>query len=437
MTRRSSLPALHEASRPRDVWAWAMYDFANSGYTTVVITALFNAYFVAVVAGGAPWATLAWTLTLSVSYFAVLVTAPVIGAYADMHAAKKKLLIVTTAGCVLFTALLYLGRPETLWLTVVFIALSNFFFSTGENLISAFLPELARSRGMGRVSGWGWGLGYLGGLLTLGACTAYIAWAEGAGQGAQQYVPASMLITAAIFALASLPTLLWLPERAVPQEGSLREAYREVVRTLKESARFPDLRRFLIAYLCFQAGVHTVIVLAAVYATQAMGFTTRETLLLIVVVNIAAAAGALSFGHFQDRVGEVRALALTLAGWIISLLLAWAATGPGMFWAAASLLGLCMGSSQAGSRALVGVLTPPSRRAEFFGFWGLTMKLSAMLGPPLYGVMVWATASNHRAALLANCVFFVLGLILLAGVRVGRGRRAAMLAERRGQGSRS
>ncbi len=430
MTRRPALPALHEASRPRDVWAWAMYDFANSGYTTVVITALFNAYFVAIVAGGAPWATLAWTLTLSISYFAVLVTAPVIGAYADMHAAKKKLLIITTAGCVLFTALLYLGRPETLWLTVVFIALSNFFFSTGENLISAFLPELARSRGMGRVSGWGWGLGYLGGLLTLGVCLAYIAWAEGAGQGAHQYVPASMLITAAIFALASLPTLLWLPERAVPHEGKLREAYREVARTLRESARFPDLRRFLIAYLCFQAGVHTVIVLAAVYATQAMGFTTRETLLLIVVVNVVAAAGALSFGYFQDRVGKVRALALTLTGWIISLLLAWAATGPGMFWLAASILGLCLGSSQAGSRALVGVLTPPSRRAEFFGFWGLAAKLSAMLGPPLYGVMVWATGSNHRAALLANSVFFVLGLMLLAGVRVGRGRRAAMLAER-------
>jgi MFS transporter, UMF1 family len=407
-----------------------MYDFANSGYTTVVITALFNAYFVAVVAGGAPWATLAWTLTLSVSYFAVLVTAPVIGAYADMHAAKKKLLIVTTVGCVLFTALLYFGQPETLWLTVVCIALSNFFFSTGENLISAFLPELARARGMGRVSGWGWGLGYVGGLATLGLCLAYVSWAEGEGQGARQYVPVTMLITAAVFMLASLPTLLWLPERALARPGNAREAYREVLRTLRESARFPDLRRFLMAYLCYQAGVNTVIVLAAVYATQAMGFSTRETLVLIVVVNIAAAVGALSFGHFQDRVGEVRALAITLAGWLVALLLAWAARSPAVFWLAASVLGLCLGSSQTGSRAVVGVLSPPSRRAEFFGFWGLAAKFSAMLGPPLYGVTVWATGSNHRAALLANSVFFVAGLLLLAGVRVGRGRRTAMLAER-------
>ena len=423
-------PALHEASRPRDVWAWAMYDFANSGYTTVVITALFNAYFVAVVAGGAPWAALAWTLTLSVSYLAVLVTAPVIGAYADMHAAKKRLLVLSTIGCVLFTALLYFGQPETLWLAVACVVLSNFFFSTGENLIAAFLPELARARGMGRVSGWGWGLGYVGGLATLGLCLAYVSWAEGAGQGARQYVPVTMLITAAVFMLASLPTLLWLPERAVPRAGNAREAYREVLRTLRESARFPDLRRFLMAYLCYQAGVNTVIVLAAVYATQAMGFSTRETLVLIVVVNIAAAVGALSFGHFQDRVGEVRALALTLAGWLVALLLAWAARSPGLFWLAASVLGLCLGSSQTGGRAVVGVLSPPSRRAEFFGFWGLAAKLSAMLGPPVYGVMVWITGSNHRAALLANSVFFVAGLLLLAGVRVGRGRRTAMLAER-------
>jgi UMF1 family MFS transporter len=423
-------PALHADSRPRDVWAWAMYDFANSGYTTVVITALFNAYFVGVVAGGAPWATLAWTLTLSVSYVAVLATAPLVGAYADRHAAKKRLLTHSTFGCVLFTALLYFAQPETLWLAVAAVALSNFFFSTGENLVAAFLPELARSRGMGRVSGWGWGLGYVGGLVTLGLCLAYVSWAEGVGHGAREYVPVTMLITAAVFMLAALPTLLWLPERAVPRAGSVRLAYQAVARTLRESARFPDLRRFLLAYLCYQAGVNTVIVLAAVYATEAMGFTLRETLMLIVVVNVAAAVGALSFGHFQDRVGEVRALALTLVGWLVALALAGAAGGPAVFWLAACVLGLCLGASQAGSRAVVGVLSPPSRRAEFFGFWGLAAKLSATLGPPVYGATVWMTGSDHRIALLANGTFFVLGLLLLAGVRVGRGRRTAMRAER-------
>ncbi|MDO9244831.1 MAG: MFS transporter, partial [Rhodocyclaceae bacterium] len=211
------MKTLQDGVKPRELWAWAMYDFANSGFTTVVITALFNAYFVAVVAGNAPWATFAWTAALSVSYALIMLTAPLVGAYADQHAAKKKLLVITTLGCVLFTALLWFAQPETLWFAIACVIAANFFFGSGENLIAAFLPELAKSRALGRVSGWGWSLGYLGGLFTLGLCLAYVTWAEARGMGASAYVPVTMLITAGIFALASLPTFLLLKERAVPR----------------------------------------------------------------------------------------------------------------------------------------------------------------------------------------------------------------------------
>src|SRR5512134_2954593 len=154
-SRPRRAPLLAPGVRPREVVAWAMYDFANSGYTTVVITAVFNVYFVAVVAGDAPWATLAWTLTLAVSYAAVMVTAPILGAYADRHAAKRRLLIGTTLGCVDATAALALAGPGALVLTCMLVAVSNFFFSTGENLIAAFLPELAKGKSLGKVSGWG------------------------------------------------------------------------------------------------------------------------------------------------------------------------------------------------------------------------------------------------------------------------------------------
>ena len=130
--------------RPLEIWAWAMYDFANSGYTTVVLTAIFNAYFVAVVAGNAPWATFAWTAALSLSYAVVIVTAPVIGAYADLRANKKRLLLFTTAGCVLGTAALAFAGPGDLAIAVTCVVISNFFFCTGCDLIAAFLPELAR-----------------------------------------------------------------------------------------------------------------------------------------------------------------------------------------------------------------------------------------------------------------------------------------------------
>ena len=429
----SSPGLLHSDVRPRELWAWAMYDFANSGYTTVVITALFNAYFVAVVASNAPWATFAWTATLAISYGLIVFSAPVVGAYADQHAAKKRLLVITTIGCVLCTSLLYFAQPETLYFTIICLIASNFFFGSGENLIAAFLPELSRSRAMGRVSGWGWGLGYLGGLITLGLCLIYVTWAEAQGHKATQFVPITMLITAGIFALASLPTFLLLQERATPSAThsvQLRKAWLEVWQTLWTLRQFSDLRRFLLCSLFYQAGIQTVITLTAIYASQAMQFTTREILLLVLVVNVTAAIGAALFGHLQDRIGHVRAIALTLAGWILAILLAWSSHRATLFWTAANLVGLCLGASQSGGRALVGLLAPPRRLAEFFGFWGLTVKLASIAGPLTYGATTWLTSGNHRLALLLTGSYFVIGLILLSGVHLPRGRQAALRSDR-------
>ncbi|KVW96052.1 MFS transporter [Thiobacillus denitrificans] len=410
----------------REVWAWAMYDFANSGYTTVVITAVFSAYFVAVVAGNAPWATLAWTLALAVSYALVMLTAPLIGAWADAHASKKKLLWLTTLGCVGFTASLSFAAPGALGLAIAALILSNYFFGTGENLIAAFLPELARPRALGRVSGWGWSLGYVGGLVSLGASLAYINWAQAQGLGAANFVPVAMLITAAIFMLASLPTLLMLRERATPQpKHTPRNAWRQVRYTLGHLSQLPDLKRFLICTVLYQAGIQAVITLAAIYASQVFHFDTQRTIVLVLVVNITAAIGAFAFGYVQDRIGHVRAIALTLAGWIAMVLIAWAAPGEGLFWLAANIAGLCMGASQSAGRAMVALLAPPAHQAEFFGLWGLAVKCASIVGPLTYGIASWLTAGDHRQALLITAAWFVAGLWVLRGIRADRGRRAA------------
>ncbi len=418
----------------REVFAWAMYDFANSGYTTVVITAVFNAYFVSVVAGNAPWATLAWTATLAVSYAAVVVTAPAIGAWADLRAAKKRLLWVTTLGCVAGTAGLASAGPETLILTCVLVAVSNFFFGTGENVAAAFLPELAKGRALGRVSGWGWSLGYLGGMLTLGLCLIYVTQAQRAGRGAEEFVPVTMLITAGMFMLAALPTLFVLRERAVPQPGSGRGAVAGAFARLADTARharsYRDLARFLVCVVFYQAGVQAVVTLAAIYAEQAMGFGTTEIIVLILVVNLTAALGAFAFGYVQDRLGHVPTIALTLAGWILMIALAWWATDRATFWVAANLAGVCLGSSQSASRALVGYLSPAAHRAEFFGLWGLAVKLSSILGPVTYGMATWLSDGDHRRAMLITGTYFVVGLAVLAGVNVRRGRLAALRADR-------
>jgi UMF1 family MFS transporter len=364
-----------------------------------------------------------------------MVAGPVVGAFADAYAAKKRVLVATTAGCVLFTALLATTGRGDLALAAALLVGSNFFYAIGENTIAAFLPEIARPQELGRISSWGWSLGYVGGLLGLAVCLGYVSWAEANGQGAEAFVPVTMLITATVFVLASLPTFLFLRERARPQPHLMRaaisDAFARVGQTLRETRAFPDLGRFFLCSFAYQAGVTVVIALAAIYAQQAMGFSATETIAMVLVVNVTAALGAFAFGAVQDRIGHKLTIALTLCIWIAMIVIAYAATTRAGFWVAANLAGLALGASQSAGRALTGLLAPPGRRAEFFGLWGLVTRGSAIVGPVAYGAITWATGNQHRPAMLATGVFFVAGLALLSGLDVKRGYRAALRADRR------
>jgi UMF1 family MFS transporter len=425
--------ALNPGVRKREVFGWAMYDFANSGYTTVVLTAVFNAYFVGVVANGASWGTLAWTVALGLSNLIVMFTMPAIGAYADLRAAKKRLLMLTTAACVVATlALVGVGRNDVA-LAVVAIVLSNLFYAYGEALTAAFLPELAKREALGKVSGWGWSFGYFGGMLSLGLSLGYVIWAQGKGQKAEQFVPVTMVITAAVYGIASLATFALLRERALPQAGEadgLGDSLARLRGTWQQAKRFRDFSWLLATAVAYQAGIAVVIALAAVYAEQVLGFKQTETMMLVFLVNVASAVGAFAFGYWQDRTGHRRALAITLVGWIVMCALAVAAQGPGLFWVAAVVAGLCMGSSQSAGRAMAGLLAPPAQLGEFFGLWAFATRLSAIVGPVTYGLVTWATTGNHRVAIGSTAIFFVVGLVLLRRVDVDRGAREALTPPR-------
>ncbi|HEY2928627.1 MFS transporter [Piscinibacter sp.] len=425
--------ALNDGVRKREVFGWAMYDFANSGYTTVVLTAVFNSYFVGVVANGAPWGTLAWTLTLALSSLLVMATMPALGAYADLRAAKKRLLAGSTVACIAATVVLAgVGRGDVA-LAVAAIVLSNSFYSVGESLTAAFLPELAKRDALGRVSGWGWSFGYVGGMLSLGLSLAYVLVAQARGEAATSFVPVTMLITAGVYGGASLFTFALLRERAVPQPQAVAASgivasLRQLAETWRRARLFRDFGWMLVCGAFYQAGISVVIALAAVYAEQVLGFKQAETMLLVFLVNIAAALGAFGFGYWQDRIGAKRALALTLIGWIAMTALAALATGRGLFWVAAVIAGLCMGSSQSTGRAMVGLFAPADQRAEFFGLWTFATRVSAIVGPVTYGVVTVLTHGNHRIAILSTALFFVLGLLTLVRIDVERGMAAARVA---------
>jgi MFS transporter, UMF1 family len=426
-----SQDALNPGVRKREVFGWAMYDFANSGYTTVVITAVFAAYFVGGIAQKAEWATFAWTLALSISYAIVMLTMPSIGAYADLRAAKKRVLALVTVGCVIATAALALAKPGSVVMAMVLIIVSNTFYNYGESLTAAFLPELARPDSLGKVSGWGWGFGYFGGMLALGICLGYVLWAQGQEIPAADFVPVTMLITAVIYGLASIVTFKLLGERAVPnpqalQQSGLAASLQQLRRTFGQARRYRDFMWLMACAVFYQGGVAVAIALAAIYAESVIGFQPQETMVLIFVLNLAAAGGAFSWGYLQDHIGHKLALGSTLVGWVAVCVIAAFSSTKGQFWWAATIAGACMGSSQSAGRAIAGMFAPPRQLAEFYGLWTFAVRLSSIIGPLSYGAITWATGGNQRLAILSTAVLFVVGLVLLLKVDVQRGRAAAL-----------
>lgn len=418
--------------KKREIFGWAMFDFANSGYTTVVLTAIFNTYFIAVVAkdleNGS--ATLLWTITIAISNAIVLFASPLLGAISDFSCSKKQFLIVSTFFCTLFTALLYFAGPGDIVYACSLIVLSSLMFFIGESLIGAFLPEISTNENIGKISGYGWTLGYIGGLIVLGLCLTYVNYAKMEGMNAEEFVPVTMLIVAICFAVSALPTFILLKERCKKQirtsdQSWFKTGYNQLKNTWNHSHQYQDLFRFLVCLFVYHCGINTVIVIAAIYAQQVMHFTTEDTILLILIVNISAAAGAFVFGIIQDKLGVKQTLSLTLIIWITAMIIAFFTASTTWFWVVANLIGVALGSSQSAGRSMIGLFTPVHHNGEFFGLWGLAIRLAAIIGPMCYGLIAFATQGQHRLALLSTTLFFIVGLYLLSKVDENRGKQAA------------
>lgn len=410
-------PALGQASAPfRERAAWCCFDFANSSFTTIMVTVIYPTIFVAM-ANDPHRGDVAWAWALASSAVIALALSPVVGAMADQHAKKKVALCVTWLVCIAGCAALSFIPRSGIWLAWFFFVCANLGFALGENLIAAFLPELAPKEKMGRLSGAGWAVGYLGGLLSLAAALHFVAkeWTA--------FVP---LLVAVFFFLAGLPTFLVLRERARPQPATrapIRSALTQIRRTLARRADYPDLFRLLVVLFLEQAGVMIVISFSALYAQAALGMSTSDVIVLFIALQIAAAAGALVFGSVQDAVGGKRALIGTLVVWIVAVAATLSMRSEAMFYVGSALAGIAIGSSQASGRAMVALFTPAERQGEWFGLWGIATKAATVLGVVAYGIA--RQAASIRVAMASTVVFFVLSLVVLLTVDEARGRRAA------------
>ncbi|MDT8316761.1 MAG: MFS transporter [bacterium] len=413
----------------KEIFGWAMFDFANSSFTTVIITVVFSAYFVSHVVGDDLLGVKYWGWGLALSNLVVMTAGPFIGAVADFSGSKKRFLFISYIFCVLFTALLFLVARGDILPALIIVILANIAFSAGENFCSAFLPEIARPEQMGKISGYGWALGYIGGLLSLALCLAIF---QIFGQGEIQ-IRFTFLSTSLFFLLSAIPTFLWLRERkqpeALPQgETYIKVGYKRLGETFKDLAHFGELLKFLFVFFLFSCGISTIIAFSSIFAESVVGFSKSETLIFFIVVQLSSSLGAFAFGFVEDRIGAKRTITITLVLWIIVVAGVWWSPSKAFFWFAGNLAGLAIGSSQSSSRAMVALFTPRSKSAEFFGLWGMSAKFAATVGIFSYSLMTTMSGSM-RSAILLTGLFFIAGLIGIFFIDEERGKKGAALYE--------
>lgn len=405
-----SAPSVPPVTR-REIVAWAMFDFANSSYTTVVVTFAFSLFFTRLVAAG-PAADLWWGQGITISNLIVLLLAPILGAIADDSGRKKAFLFGTYVLCVVGTASLWFVEPGYVVTALALFVVSNVAFSFGENFAAAFLPEISTPDNVGRISGFGWGLGYFGGLLSLLAILPFVK--AGFELENLENLRKVWPVTALFFLVAALPTFLILRERAPRRSHSLAHyaasGFTRLATTVRSAAYFRQLVRFLTVFFLFSMGLTSIIAFVSVYAERTVGFSIPELLALLLVLQVASAGGAFLFGSIQDRIGARRTIQIALVLWIAVSAAVVTTSDKRVFWVTALFAGLGIGSLQSASRALVGAFSPVTKSGEFFGLWGLAGKAAYACGPLVFGWVSSITGSQRTAALV-NTAFFLAGLL--------------------------
>ena len=402
------------------VFSWLLFDFANTSFSVIMVTFVFPLYFKNVICNGEPSGDALWGFSISLSMLLVALISPVLGAAADYSGKRKRFLFVFTLISVVATALLSFSGPGMAVTAIALFILANIGFEGGLVFYDAYLKEIATDKSIGRVSGYGFAMGYLGAFAILLLTKPLLS--KGIVLSNAPNVQLSILAASVFFALFAVPIFLVLrdqkkQERPAISFAALGSSIKEVKHTVRHIMNYPDLVRFLLAYFFYNDAILTVIAFSSIYAQNTLGFTTGELIVFFMLVQTTAIAGSIIFGFVTDKIGPKKTIVITLLIWFVVVLAAIFADRKELFFYTGMLAGLSMGSSQAASRSMMARLTPREHVTEFFGFYDGTFgKASAIVGPLVFGV-VSAQAGSQKAALAALLMFFTIGLLLMTRVR--------------------
>ena len=407
----------------KEIWSWCFYDFGNSAFTTLVITFIYSTYFTKAIAENEIDGTYLWSQAIAITAVIVSLLSPILGAIADKGGYRKIFLTLTTYISIGATALLFFPIKGQILFALILVVIANVNFELGGVFYNAYLPEIVSRKKIGRISGIGWGAGYLGGLLAMlvamvGFVSPDVPW-FGLDIDTGEHIRATNVLVAAWFFIFTLPAILYLKEKKVESANRIGIVVLNSIQALKKTFQeikiYKNTVRFLISRLIYNDGLVTIFAFGAIYASGTFGFTFNEIMIFGIVLNIAAGSGAFLMGYIDDVIGGKLTIQISLIGLMIAVLLAVFANSKLLFWVSGIIVGLFAGPNQSASRSLMGRLTPPDKINEFYGFFAFSGKLTSFLGPMLLGIFT-KYFSSQRYGVAVVFIFFFVGFLLMRNV---------------------
>lgn len=416
------------------VWSWCLFDFANSPFNTLVVTFIYSTFYTQSMAGNDIEGTALWSRGVTATAIIVALLSPIVGAIADRSGYRKILMGAMTAVASLFTIVLYYFEPGAAIPALLCFLVANIAFEMACVLYNAYLPDIAPPDKIGRISGYGWALGYAGGLAAMFIALVGFIQPEQPWFGFSrdmetfEHVRATNWLVAVWFVVFAIPLFVWVKERRpmrLPDgKGVIVSGFKQLAGTFREIRRYRQIVRLLAARLFYNDGLITIFAFAGIYAAGTLEFTTSEIVTLGIGLNVAAGLGAFAMGFMDDIVGGKRTIFVSLFGLSLAVVLAMTATNKAMFWVAGLVAGIFSGPNQAASRSLMGRFVPLEKENEFYGFFAFSGKATAFMGPFLFGLMTELTGTQ-RAGVACVLGFFLIGGVLLASVDEDEGKRLA------------